>query len=72
MTANPVSGAGSQMLEVFPVVPLGSGPGLAIGMTSYNGRVFFGLNADMDSVGDVDILADLIEQEVSELTETLT
>jgi hypothetical protein len=39
-------------------------------MTSYNGRVFFGLNADRDGVGDVDVLADLIEQEVGELVET--
>jgi diacylglycerol O-acyltransferase / wax synthase len=38
-------------------------------MTSYDGRVFFGLNADREGVGDVDVLADLIEQEVSELVE---
>jgi WS/DGAT/MGAT family acyltransferase len=65
----PLYAAGSRMLEVFPVVPLASGQGLAIGMTSYHGRVFFGLNADRDSVGDVDVLADLIEQEVAELVE---
>ena len=67
----PLYAAGGKMLEVFPVVPLASGQGLSIGMTSYNGRVFFGLNADLDSVGDVHILADLIEQEVGELVETL-
>jgi WS/DGAT/MGAT family acyltransferase len=67
----PLYAAGSQMLEVFPVVPLASGQGLAIGMTSYNGRVFFGLNADRDSMGDVDVLADLIEQEVAELVEAV-
>ena len=66
----PLYAAGAQMLEVFPVVPLASGQGLSIGMTSYNGRVFFGLNAELDSVGDVDVLADLIEQEVGELVET--
>jgi diacylglycerol O-acyltransferase / wax synthase len=66
----PLYAAGSRMLEVFPVVPLARGQGLAIGMTSYNGRVFFGLNADRDGVGDVDVLADLIEQEVGELVET--
>jgi hypothetical protein len=31
--------------------------------------VFFGLNADRDGVGDVDLLADLIEQEVGQLGE---
>jgi diacylglycerol O-acyltransferase len=66
----PLYAAGSQVLEVFPFVPLARGQGLSIGMTSYNGRVFFGLNADRDSVGDVDVLADLIEQEVGELVET--
>lgn len=66
----PLYAAGSQMLEVFPVVPLARGQGLAIGMTSYDGRVFFGLNADLDTVGDVDVLADLLEQEVAELVES--
>jgi diacylglycerol O-acyltransferase len=60
----PLYAAGSRMLEVFPVVPLVRGQGLSIGMTSYDGRVFFGLNGDRDSVGDVGLLADLIEQEV--------
>jgi WS/DGAT/MGAT family acyltransferase len=67
----PLYAAGGRMLEVFPVVPLARGQGLSIGMTSYNGQVFFGLNADRDTVGDVDVLADLIEQEVAELVETL-
>jgi WS/DGAT/MGAT family acyltransferase len=66
----PLYAAGGQMLEVFPVVPLARGQGLSIGMTSYNGRVFFGLNADPDTVGDVHVLADLIEQEVAMLVES--
>jgi diacylglycerol O-acyltransferase len=68
----PLYAAGGEMLEVFPFVPLARGQGLSIGMTSYNGRVFFGLNADRDSVGDVDVLADLIEQEVAELVELIS
>jgi WS/DGAT/MGAT family acyltransferase len=63
----PMYAAGSRMLEVFQVVPLARGQGVSIGITSYDGCVFFGLNADRDSVGDVDVLADLIEQEVEEL-----
>jgi diacylglycerol O-acyltransferase / wax synthase len=66
----PLYAAGSRVLEVFPVVPLARGQGLSIGMTSYDGRVFIGLNADQDSVGDVDVLADLIEQEIGGLLET--
>jgi hypothetical protein len=51
------------------VVPLVRGQGLSIGITSYDGRVYFGLNADRDAVADVDLLADLIEQEVGQLLE---
>ena len=67
----PLYAAGSRMLEVYPVVPLARGQGLSVGMTSYHGRVFFGLNADRDGVGDVEVLADLIEQEVAGLLESL-
>jgi WS/DGAT/MGAT family acyltransferase len=63
----PLYAAGSRMLEVFPVVPLIRGQGLSIGMTSYDGHVYVGLNADRDIVGDVDLLASLIEQEVGQL-----
>ncbi|SFD96885.1 WS/DGAT/MGAT family O-acyltransferase [Blastococcus tunisiensis] len=66
----PLYAAGSRMLEVFPVVPLARGQGLSIGMTSYDGCVYFGFNADRDGVGDVDVLADLVEQEVGQLVET--
>jgi diacylglycerol O-acyltransferase len=68
----PLYAAGSRMLEVFPVVPLAHGQGVSIGITSYDGCVYFGLNADRDSVGDVDVLADLIEQEVAELVRAAT
>jgi diacylglycerol O-acyltransferase / wax synthase len=60
---------GARVVEVFPVVPLARGQGLAIGLTSYDGIVYVGLNADRDSVSDVDALADLIEQEVAYLLE---
>lgn len=66
----PLYAAGSEMLEVYPVVPLARGQGLSVGITSYNGRAFFGLNGDRDSVGDVDVLADLLEQEVAGLVES--
>jgi diacylglycerol O-acyltransferase len=66
----PLYAAGGRLLEVFPVVPLARGQGLSIGMTSYAGRVFFGLNADQDSVGDVQVLAELIESELEGLLTT--
>ncbi|MGY1781261.1 WS/DGAT/MGAT family O-acyltransferase [Geodermatophilus sp. SYSU D01036] len=67
----PLYAAGSRMLEVFPVVPLIGGQGLAVGMTSYDGHVYVGLNADRDGVGDVDVLADLVEQEVGALADSV-
>ncbi|MGY1690003.1 WS/DGAT/MGAT family O-acyltransferase [Geodermatophilus sp. SYSU D01105] len=66
----PLYAAGGRMLEVFPVIPLAPGQGLSVGITSYDGHLFFGLNADRDSVGDVDVLADLLEQEIGVLVET--
>lgn len=60
----PLYAAGGRLLEVFSVVPLAREHALSIGLTSYDGRVFVALNADRDSVGDVDVLADLIEQEI--------
>jgi hypothetical protein len=66
----PLYAAGGRMIEGYPVVPLARGQGLSIGITSYDGRVFFGLNADREGVGDVDVLADLVEQEIAELVRT--
>jgi len=67
----PLYAAGARMLEVFPVVPLAKGQGVSIGLTSYNGGVYYGLNADRDSMSDVDVLADLIEQCLGELVDTV-
>ena len=62
---------GAQMLEVFPVVPLAKGQAVVVGLTSYNGGVFYGLNADRDAMPDVDVLAQCIEESLAELVETV-
>lgn len=59
--------AGAQMLEMFPIVPLAAGQAVTIGLTSYAGGVFYGLNADRDAMADVDVLATLIEESLAEL-----
>jgi len=41
---------------------------VSIGITSYDGGVFYGLNADRDAMGDVDVLADAIGDSLEELT----
>jgi WS/DGAT/MGAT family acyltransferase len=63
----PLYAAGARMLEMFPVVPLAAGQALSIGLTSYDGRVYFGLNADRDAMSDVEVLASLIEESLDEL-----
>ncbi|HST63919.1 MAG TPA: wax ester/triacylglycerol synthase family O-acyltransferase [Mycobacteriales bacterium] len=67
----PLYAAGAQLLEMFPVVPLARGQGLSIGLTSYNGRVYYGLNADRDALPDVDVIGALIEESLAELVETV-
>ncbi len=63
----PLYAGGARMLEVFPVVPLAKGQAVSIGLTSYNGGVYFGLNADRDAMSDVGILAALLEESLAEL-----
>ena len=63
----PLYSAGATMLEMFPVVPLAKGQALSIGLTSYNGGVFYGFNADRDAMGDVELLAGMIAEALDEL-----
>jgi WS/DGAT/MGAT family acyltransferase len=63
----PLYAAGATMLEMFPVMPLAKGQGLAIGLTSYHGGVYYGLNADRDAMGDLEMLAGMIGESLDEL-----
>jgi diacylglycerol O-acyltransferase / wax synthase len=68
----PLYAGGAQLLELFPVVPLARGQGLSVGLTSYNGGVYYGLNADRDSLPDVEVIGSLLEESLAELVETVT
>ena len=59
----------ARMLAAYPVVPLARGQALSIGVTSYDGRVFYGLNADRDAMPDVDVLAQCLDDSLTELLE---
>lgn len=63
----PLYAGTSRMLEVYPVVPLAKGQAVSVGLTSYDGRVYFGLNADRDLMPDVDMLADCLTDALAEL-----
>jgi WS/DGAT/MGAT family acyltransferase len=67
----PLYAAGAQMVECYPVVPLSKGQSVSIGLTSYDGGVYYGLNADRDAMPDVDVLAQCIEEALVELVETV-
>ena len=67
----PLYAAGARMLAMYPVVPLAKGQAVSIGLNSYDGGVYYGLNADRDAMPDIDVLADLIEESLSELVGTV-
>lgn len=61
---------GSEMLEAFPVVPLGANLAVGVAILSYNGALNIGLTADADACADVDVLAEGIEHGLAELGAT--
>ncbi len=68
----PLYAAGAKMLEMYPVVPLAKGQAVSIGLTSYDGGVYYGLNADRDAMTDIDVLAGCIEESLAELVGTVS
>jgi diacylglycerol O-acyltransferase len=61
--------AGTKLLETYAVPPLLHNQALAISVTSYNGMLYFGINADRDAMSDVDLLPGLLNQALEELLE---
>ncbi len=66
----PLYAEDAPMLAAYPVMPLAKGQALSIGLTSYDGKVFYGLNADRDAMPDVDVLAQCLGDALAELVET--
>ncbi|MDZ4265122.1 MAG: wax ester/triacylglycerol synthase family O-acyltransferase [Mycobacterium sp.] len=59
--------AGTKLLETYAVPPLLRNQVLAIGVTSYNGMLYFGINADRDAMSDVEMLPSLLRESLDEL-----
>jgi len=55
------------MTEMFPMTPLTRGHALSIGLTSYDGGVFYGFTGDRDAMPDIDLLAEFVEDALAEL-----
>jgi len=67
---SPLYAAGARMLRTFPIPPLLPHQTLAIGVTSYDGQVFYGITADRDLVPDADVLGQCVTEALSELLDT--
>ena len=63
----PLYSMGSQMLEVYPVVPLSDNTTIAVALLSYNGTIDFGLLGDYDAAPDLGVFAEGIEKSIAEL-----
>jgi diacylglycerol O-acyltransferase len=61
--------AGTKLLETYAVPPLLHNQVMAIGVTSYNGMLYFGVNADRDAMSDVDMMPILLRETLDELLE---
>jgi diacylglycerol O-acyltransferase / wax synthase len=66
----PLFAAGARLVASYPVLPLSSGHLLAIGVTSYDGEICFGINADRDAISDLDVLAQCLRDALEELLDT--
>ena len=68
----PLYAAGAQMTESYPVQPLLPGHALSIGVTSYDGGVFFGLNGDRDALSDLEVLGQCVTESLEELVDSIS
>jgi len=58
---------GARLLDMFPQVPLLENTGLGIALFSYDGRLFWGFNADPDLIPDLPAFVQAIETSFQEL-----
>ncbi|TGB06278.1 wax ester/triacylglycerol synthase family O-acyltransferase [Streptomyces sp. MZ04] len=58
---------GCPLTEVYPFAPLAQGQALAVAVSTYRGRVHFGLVADAAAVPDLDLLARSVRDELAGL-----
>ncbi len=58
---------GAELIEAAPMVPLYENQGVGIAIVSYNGKLFFGFNADAAYVDDLSVLTRALSAELDEL-----
>ncbi|MEU6994034.1 wax ester/triacylglycerol synthase family O-acyltransferase [Streptomyces sp. NPDC046465] len=72
VTSVPLPGIGLRLggcglTEVYPFAPLAQGQSLAVAVSTYKGRVHYGLTADAAAVPDLDLLAQSLRDELDGL-----
>jgi WS/DGAT/MGAT family acyltransferase len=65
----PLSFAGRELTDIFPMVPLGRNLGFGVAIVSYNGTMNFGLVGDFDVMHDLDDLAEDFTAALAEVRE---
>jgi diacylglycerol O-acyltransferase / wax synthase len=66
----PLYAAGARMVASYALLPLSAAHLLTIGVTSYDGEVYFALTGDRYAIRDLDVLAQCITDALQELLET--
>jgi WS/DGAT/MGAT family acyltransferase len=66
----PVYLLGARMQEIYPLVPLAGNQGLGIALFSYDGRLYWGLNADWDALPDIHGMVKGLHEEFESLHKT--
>jgi len=66
----PVYLLGARMQEIYPLVPLAGNQGLGIALFSYDGRLYWGFNADWDALPDIHGMVTGLHEEFESLHKT--
>jgi WS/DGAT/MGAT family acyltransferase len=60
---------GSKVQEIWPLVPIAAAHAIGLAVFSYDGTLFFCINADRDTVSDLEVLSEGIADSIAELSE---
>ena len=60
----------ARLLATYPVMPLAKAQAVSIGLTSYDGGVYYGLNADRNAMPDLDVLGQCLVDALAELVDS--
>ena len=66
---HPVYVAGARLVGSYPIMPLPQNQALSISLMSYDGQLFFGINADRAAIKDVESLMGCLRDSLEELTQ---